>query len=82
MSQNEGPLAELEEERFHLQQQIFQFVEGLQSTWERPVDPELFGEALDALLSEWVASQAQDLGALRDSIHHLRTLLLALDEER
>lgn len=81
MSQQDGPLAELEQERVHLQEHIFQFVAGLQATWERPTDPELVGDAIDALLSEWVASQAEDLGALRDRIHHLRALLLALEEK-
>lgn len=76
-----GTLAALERERDRLQQQIYTFVEGLHATWERPDDPALWTEDFEARLSEWVASQANDLGALRDRIHHLRALLVALDDK-
>jgi hypothetical protein len=80
MNWDEDTLAALERERDQLQRQIYRFVEGLHATWERPTDPTTWPEDFDALLSDWIASQARDLGALRDRIHHLRSLLFALDE--
>ncbi len=81
MNRDEKTLAALEQERDQLQRHIYRFVEGLHATWERPVDPAIWPEDFDALLSDWIAGQAQDLGALRERIHRLRSLLLALDDQ-
>ena len=78
LSEHERTLAALEQQRRLLYEQARQFVGGLHATWESPKDPVEADADQESVLGAWIASQADDLDALRARVHELQELLLSL----
>jgi hypothetical protein len=82
LSEHERTLAALEQQRRLLYEQARQFINGLHTTWESPEESPPAGSDDEAVLGAWIASQADDLNALRERVRQLQETILALREKQ